>query len=66
MNSLGQLLAFGVGSLCLGVALTLWTVSTISSHRAGTDRSEMYLATFICLIPLGVAVYSFAVALGLA
>lgn len=63
MNNFGQLLAFGAGSLCLGVTLTLGVIFALVSRPSYGDSGEGCLGTFICLIPLGLAAYFFFVAI---
>jgi hypothetical protein len=62
MNSLGQLLAFGAGALCLGVTLTLGVIFALVSRHSYGDSSEGCLGTFLCLMGLGLAGYFFFVA----
>jgi hypothetical protein len=61
MNNFVQLLAFGAGALCLGVALTLGGIFALAS-RHSEDSGEGCLGTFLCLIGLGLAAYFFFVA----
>jgi hypothetical protein len=62
MNGFGQLLAFGAGALCLGVALTLGMIFAIASRYSGSDNGDGCLGTVLCLIALGLAAYFFFVA----
>ena len=62
MNSLGQLLAFGAGSLCLGVTLTLGVIFALVSRHSHGESGEGCLGTFLCLMGLGLAGYFFFVA----
>ena len=63
MNNFGPLLAFGAGSLCLGVTLTLGVIFALVSRSSYGDSGEGCLGTFICLIPLGLAAYFFFLAI---
>jgi len=62
MNSLGQLLAFGAGALCLGVTLTLGVIFALVSRHSHGEGGEGCLGTFLCLMGLGLASYFFFVA----
>jgi hypothetical protein len=62
MNSLGQLLAFGAGALCLGVTLTLGVIFALVSRHSHGENGEGCLGTFLCLIGLGLAGYFFFLA----
>jgi hypothetical protein len=62
MNGFGQLLAFGVGALCLGMTLTLGVIFGLLSRHSHGDSSEGCFGIFLCLIGLGLAGYFFFVA----
>ncbi len=62
MNNFVQLLAFGAGALCLGVALTLGAIFYLASRHSYGDSGEGCLVTVLCLIPLSFAAYLFFVA----
>jgi len=62
MNGFGQLLAFGVGALCLGVTLTLGLIFALVSRHSREDSGDGCLVILLCLIPLGLAAYFFFVA----
>lgn len=61
MNSLGQVLAFGAGALCLGVCLTIAVIAAISA-RYNQGNSEGCLAWSLGLPFLLLAGYLFILA----
>ena len=57
MRGFGQLLAFGAGSLYLGVALTFGVIYSIATRHSDSDSGEGCFVSLVCVMALGVAAF---------
>ena len=64
MTDFGQVLAFGAGSLSLGVALTFWIIGALATRHGSSSSGEGCFVTFVCVFALCVAAFFFLVAVG--
>lgn len=55
----GQLLAFGAGTFCLGIAFTFGLVFALIARHGGADQSEGCFGTMIGLAALALAAFFF-------
>lgn len=62
MNSFAQILAFGAGSLCLGVFLVFGVLSFFLSRNSRFDGASCCLSKFIAFSFFSVAAFFFIVA----
>ncbi len=64
MDSLGQLLAYGVGAICLGIALTMAALFVFSGRRSPdhSDSGEGCFITVLVCTPLVMAGFFFFLA----
>jgi hypothetical protein len=62
MDGFGQLMAYGAGALCLGVALTLWTIFALASRHSRRDSGEGCFGLILCTMALGLAACFFYLA----
>lgn len=61
--NIGQLLAFGAGTFCLGIAFTFGLIFALVARHGGADQNDGCLSTAISLIALSLAAYFFIRAL---
>jgi len=62
MNT-GQLLAFGAGTFCLGIAFTFGLIFSLVARHGGTDRGEGCFGMMIGLAVLMLAAFFFVQAI---
>lgn len=55
----GQLLAFGAGTFCLGIAFTFGLVFTLIARHGGADQNDGCFGIVIGLAALALAGYFF-------
>lgn len=64
MVGTGNIMAFGVGSMCLGATFLLTLLFALMGRNGGLEgRIEGCLGTFVCLIGFSLTAVFFAVAL---
>jgi hypothetical protein len=61
--NIGQMLAFGAGTFCLGVAFTFGLIFTVIARHGSADQHDGCLSTAISLAALMLAAYFFIRAL---
>lgn len=61
--NMGQMLAFGAGTFCLGIAFTFGLIFAVLAQHGGADRNDGCLSTVISLAALTLAAYFFIRAL---
>jgi hypothetical protein len=59
----GQVLAFGAGTFCLGIAFTFGLIFALIARHGGGDHNDGCLSTSISLAALTLAAYFFIRAL---
>ncbi len=60
---IGQLLAFGAGTFCLGITFTFGVISTLAGRHSRADQSEGCFSALVGLAALLLAAYFFILAL---
>lgn len=75
-NSLGSVLLFGMGCICLGIMLIFALLTFISARHqfddqhgslsATRDDGSIFVGVFLCVIMFGAAMFFFAMAIRVA
>ena len=55
----GQLLAFGAGTFCLGIAFTFGLIYAVIAQHGAPDQNDSCLSTLISLAALVLAAFFF-------
>ena len=64
--NMGQMLAFGAGTFCLGIAFTFGLIFAMIAQHGKADQNDGCLSTVISLAALMLAAYFFIQALAAA
>jgi len=57
--NIGQMLAFGAGTFCLGIAFTFGLICALIAQHGAPDQNDSCLSTAISLAALMLAAYFF-------
>lgn len=64
MGGIGVMMAFGIGSMCLGATFLLTCLFALLGRNGGIEgRAEGILGAFICMAGLGITALFYFVAL---